>query len=439
MSRSAAHMALVGGLATVGTAMAQDATFRGLGYSGIGGSLVGSRADAVSPDGFAFVGGDDTDFGTLNAFWDERSFSPDLLRDADGSYAPGRGVAVSEQGLVTVGSWNTLRDGALERRSMVWQAGGRGLELESLPNAVPLSGSFTFVGDVSGDGTLAVGVAFDDRRTRQPVTWDTSTGAIETLALLPGRSGGQANRISTDGRTIVGSQFGGADGVDPIVFWTDGVPQSADATVPDGFDRFEILGISPDASIVTGQLIPVDFDPFSNPIRPAAWSSRDGIEILDTLGGGIRLIDDAVLDASTNGRLKVGTVGAFAGGSPYSAAVWFEDGSIRGLQEWLTNEFGLFEPSEWRGLLEATSISDDGTVLVGYGINPFGVKEGFVVTLPSPNCLMDFDVDGSLTLFDFLAFQNLFDARDPRADVDEDGRFTLFDFLTFQTLFDAGC
>ncbi|NRA58330.1 MAG: hypothetical protein HRU13_09495, partial [Phycisphaerales bacterium] len=209
--------------------------------------------------------------------------------------------------------------------------------------------------------------------------------------------------------------------------------------VPDGFDRFEILGISPDASIVTGQLIPVDFDPFSNPIRPAIWRSRDGIEILDTLGGGIRLIDDAVLDASTNGRLKVGTVGAFAGGSPYLAAVWFEDGSIRGLQEWLTNEFGLFEPSEWRGLLEATSISDDGTVLVGYGINPFGVKEGFVVTLPSPDCPMDFDEDGSLTLFDFLAFQNLFDARDPRADVDEDGRFTLFDFLTFQTLFDAGC
>jgi len=54
-------------------------------------------------------------------------------------------------------------------------------------------------------------------------------------------------------------------------------------------------------------------------------------------------------------------------------------------------------------------------------------------------CLADLDGDGVLTIFDFLEFQNLFDAGDPIADFDGDGSLTLFDFLAFQNAFDAGC
>ena len=54
-------------------------------------------------------------------------------------------------------------------------------------------------------------------------------------------------------------------------------------------------------------------------------------------------------------------------------------------------------------------------------------------------CPADLDGDGSLTLFDFLEFQNLFDAGDPIADFDGDGSLTLFDFLAFQNAFDDGC
>ena len=57
---------------------------------------------------------------------------------------------------------------------------------------------------------------------------------------------------------------------------------------------------------------------------------------------------------------------------------------------------------------------------------------------PKP-CEADLDGDGDLTIFDFLAFQNLFDAGDPAADFDGDGSLTLFDFLAFQNAFDAGC
>jgi hypothetical protein len=54
-------------------------------------------------------------------------------------------------------------------------------------------------------------------------------------------------------------------------------------------------------------------------------------------------------------------------------------------------------------------------------------------------CRADIDGDGSLTIFDFLGFQNLFDAGDIAADFDGDGSLTLFDFLAFQNEFDAGC
>ena len=56
-----------------------------------------------------------------------------------------------------------------------------------------------------------------------------------------------------------------------------------------------------------------------------------------------------------------------------------------------------------------------------------------------PPCRVDLDGDQQLTIFDFLAFQNLFDLMDPRADFDDDGEFTIFDFLAFQNEFDAGC
>ncbi|MCH7791122.1 MAG: hypothetical protein IID31_02440 [Planctomycetes bacterium] len=50
----------------------------------------------------------------------------------------------------------------------------------------------------------------------------------------------------------------------------------------------------------------------------------------------------------------------------------------------------------------------------------------------------DFNKDGVLDIFDFLAFQSMFVQRDPRADLDHStgvGVFDIFDFLEFQRLF----
>ncbi|UYV13959.1 MAG: right-handed parallel beta-helix repeat-containing protein [Phycisphaera sp.] len=68
---------------------------------------------------------------------------------------------------------------------------------------------------------------------------------------------------------------------------------------------------------------------------------------------------------------------------------------------------------------------------------------GFIVANPLADCdacRADIDGDGELTIFDFLGFQNAFDAGDLTvADFDGDGVLTIFDFLAFQNEFDAGC
>lgn len=61
---------------------------------------------------------------------------------------------------------------------------------------------------------------------------------------------------------------------------------------------------------------------------------------------------------------------------------------------------------------------------------------GWTITLACP---ADCDGSGTLDFFDFLCFQDAFDAGDPAADLDGDGAFTVFDFLAFQNAFDAGC
>ncbi|MFI4917525.1 MAG: GC-type dockerin domain-anchored protein [Phycisphaerales bacterium JB060] len=63
----------------------------------------------------------------------------------------------------------------------------------------------------------------------------------------------------------------------------------------------------------------------------------------------------------------------------------------------------------------------------------------YLFDLTCIGCRPDLDLDGSLTIFDFLTFQNLFQDGDLQADFDGDGELTLFDFLAVQTAFDAGC
>ncbi len=70
---------------------------------------------------------------------------------------------------------------------------------------------------------------------------------------------------------------------------------------------------------------------------------------------------------------------------------------------------------------------------------PDGDGAAYFFDLSCRSCTPDLDLDGALTIFDFLLFFNLFRDDDPQADFDGDGQLTVLDFLAFQAAFDAGC
>lgn len=58
---------------------------------------------------------------------------------------------------------------------------------------------------------------------------------------------------------------------------------------------------------------------------------------------------------------------------------------------------------------------------------------------PGPQCPADFTNDCQVDVRDYWEFRLLFVSGDPRADLDADGSLTIFDMLAYQNAFDAGC
>ncbi|UYV13918.1 MAG: S8 family serine peptidase [Phycisphaera sp.] len=123
----------------------------------------------------------------------------------------------------------------------------------------------------------------------------------------------------------------------------------------------------------------------------------------------------------------------FSGTSSASPIVASAAVSLQGIHRAATGQ--AMAPDDLRQLLIDSGRPQGG----GQHIGPLPDMAAAVDALLGGLCPADIDGDGSLTLFDFLAFQTAFDAGEPVADFDGDGSLTIFDFLAFQTAFDAGC
>lgn len=105
----------------------------------------------------------------------------------------------------------------------------------------------------------------------------------------------------------------------------------------------------------------------------------------------------------------------------------------------------LLDRSTTVGLI-GTSIGPDGSGNFDPDYNPYADADGDgdidqtdLDLFDDSNCTADTDASGSLDTFDYLLFNNWFNANDPRADMDADGSFTLFDSQAYNNLFNAGC
>ena len=178
------------------------------------------------------------------------------------------------------------------------------------------------------------------------------------------------------------------------------------------------------------------------------WRGRPGAP------GSSRIAGDASLDALSSAEFASAYVALagvdFANDRPvYRLTASDLDWSLVAGEYWLAWAMG--------GTLDGGPYSpylgDDTQPQVGPAMQRFlgawrparsSTEGGVQVALPfavygSSACPADCDGDGTLTIFDFLCFQNAFAAGDASADCDGDGAVTAADFACFQSAFMAGC
>lgn len=205
---------------------------------------------------------------------------------------------------------------------------------------------------ISADGTVVAGVRMP---AQVPVVWNS--GVVSDL----NGNLGVAYAVSADGTTIVGQSglqafrhqggvFGPIPGLEPA---------SSDARAVSAFGNI-IVG-------TYGGL----------PEEAYRWSSG----VSQRLGGlwPADIVSRAFGVSGSGGRV-VGE--SFTSSLTIEAFYWTDQDGMRNLKDVLETDFGL-DLTGWT-LERAEAISTDGTTIVGWGTNPTGDREGWVVRIPQP-------------------------------------------------------
>ncbi len=197
------------------------------------------------------------------------------------------------------------------------------------------------------------------------------------------------------------------------------------------------------------------FDNFpQGPLNPARWMAVDGAKVSVASKNPPSLGTAAVVYEYQTFRSLPMALSSPANASFYTEARGVEAGKR------LRVEYFRSSTGDWRLLTEIISdgSTQDQFVFREYTLPPDAAGPYFAIRFTGwggfadgtdnwyvddvrieQMCYPDLNADGSLDLFDFLAFTNLFNANDPGADCTGDGVFDLFDFLCFLNTFNAGC
>jgi probable HAF family extracellular repeat protein len=188
--------------------------------------------------------------------------------------------------------------------------------------------------------------------------------------------------LSADGSVAAGSGAGGLDmfgqqATNAYRSTPAGSCQDIDAV----FNRnSDASGISADGLAIVGEA-----QDAQGHYRAFRWTASTGMVDLGTLGGG-NLLSNA-LATSRDGSVVVGTSLTTTSSASNHAFVWMTQCGMLDLNTVLQNRI----PRGWI-LQVATDISEDGTVITGYGISPpppgsnFGETEPWRAVFPVPPC-----------------------------------------------------
>jgi len=359
------------------------ASFQGLGDIPGGGSHQTSRAEGVSADGSVAVG------IILNPSVGTRAFrwtaACGMINIGE---FPGRNNiiaarAVSADGSVLAGSGSSLSGHEAYR----WTHSRGFFGLGDLPGDPFLSAA----NDISAGGDVIVGRG-NNPSGQEAIRW-TQAGGMVGLGDLPGGPhSSEALGTSADGSTVVG--YGSVPSGEDCFVWTQAGGMVSIGDLPGGINQCWAFAVSADGSVVVGFGTGVGHPggpPEVHPGREAfRWTQSGGIMGLGDLPGG-HFVSTA-RSTTADGSIIVGSSGTGVeevigfGGTPtgifddvLEAFIWDEANGMQLLSHVLTTEYGL-DLSGWT-LTEALEITDNGQAIVGRGINPDGLQEGWIAHL----------------------------------------------------------
>jgi probable HAF family extracellular repeat protein len=372
--------ALVGPLAFYTNAAAMESFFLGLGD--LPGGTFDSRAFGVSADGSVVVGstGDAPGAASAQAFRWTRDTSMVGLGEPSSAYD------ISADGSVIVGQWGS--------QAFRWtqETGLDGL------GDLPRGAFFSFANAVSADGSVVVGLGSTDFCPRgcvhiyPPFRWTPNSGMARLGMPIERRFDHRlALDVSADGLVIVG-------GATEASMWTQMEGSIGLGDLPGGPDASSrAYGVSADGTVIVG-VGDVVTDSGGEAFR---WTQNSGMVGLGILPG----FDFSVAqDVSADGSIVVGTLGLATESA--GAFIWDATHGMRNVQDVLVNSIGFGASLAGWTLSDATAISADGRVVVGYGTNPDGNTEAWIASIePAPLRPGDFNNDGAVDAADYVVWR----------------------------------
>ncbi len=221
---------------------------------------------------------------------------------------------------------------------------------------------------VSADGSVVVGKS-KSANGNEAFLWTQSGGMIGLGDLPGGTFYSWAYGVSADGSIVVGVSRS-ANGFQEAFLWTQSGGMVGLGDLPGDSFISGAQGVSADGSTVVG------FSDSTNGTEAFRWTQSGGMVGLGGLDGSS--FYSWANDVSADGSVVVGKSRSING---TEAFVWDELNGMRSLKTLLEGD-GI-DLIGWT-LTEAKAISDDGTVIVGYGINPDGNNEAFLATIVFP-------------------------------------------------------
>lgn len=307
------------------------------------GTWTACRVNAISGDGSTLAGCCDGSSGT-SAFR-RRAGTLALLANQTGNACA---MGVNRDGSRIVG-WTDYSNPS--RVAASWTGTGSPNMHLSVDAAM---GAQSTAYAVNADGTIIVGGADGADMFTDAVYWDLQSGSLEPVPVAYNSMWEYARDVSADGNTIVGTLD--ESGLSEGWVWT---PDTARVSLPPlggGHDTSGALGVSSDGAVVVGWegTLAYRWDgttPSSLGATGAAWG------------------------VNSDGTVIVGGSGSVGSGSAF---VWTSTSAALLLDVTLA-DLGA-DITGWT-LTHLVDVTEDGTVLVGYGTNPSGAQQGFVVHL----------------------------------------------------------